>query len=294
MYRLYFLLLGSFFSGGIYAQTCSPCALLRSQPGVIFCDDFEDDAPLDQRYFGYDNDEGEFIRLKGVGREGSYGMRVRFQKGEVGAGVLQKAIGASPDPKMRFSSSPTEKFTEIYWRMDLKHQPGWEGGGGDKLSRATVIASKTWQQGLIAHVWSGGRAPQSNFLVIDPASGIDTGSQLASTKYNDFERLRWLGGKQGKTPLFQSDHTGKWYCIVAHVKINTPGKNDGVFELWIDGQLEQSITDLNWHGHWQHYGINAVFFENYWNKGSVKEQERYMDNIVISTQPIFSGCQGQQ
>jgi hypothetical protein len=33
-----------------------------------------------------------------------------------------------------------------------------------------------------------------------------------------------------------------------------------------------------------------VFFENYWNTGSPKLQERYFDNIVVSTQPI--GCAG--
>jgi hypothetical protein len=36
------------------------------------------------------------------------------------------------------------------------------------------------------------------------------------------------------------------------------------------------------------YAINAVFFENYWNDGSPREQERYFDDIVISTAPV--GC----
>ena len=36
------------------------------------------------------------------------------------------------------------------------------------------------------------------------------------------------------------------------------------------------------------YALNAVFFENYWNDGSSQDQERYLDNFVISTEPI--GC----
>ena len=43
---------------------------------------------------------------------------------------------------------------------------------------------------------------------------------------------------------------------------------------------------MNFIGSFDDYAINAVFFENYWNSGSVKLQERYFDNIVISTQPI--------
>ena len=47
-------------------------------------------------------------------------------------------------------------------------------------------------------------------------------------------------------------------------------------------------TGLNFLGSFSQYGINAVYFENYWNTGSVIPQDRYMDNIVVSTERI--GC----
>ena len=47
-------------------------------------------------------------------------------------------------------------------------------------------------------------------------------------------------------------------------------------------------SDLNWVGSWTDYGINAVFFSHYWGATSPKEQERYLDALVISTQPV--GC----
>lgn len=73
------------------APACFTC---RDAPaGTIFCDDFETDEDISNRYFGYDNNDREFIRMNGVGRNGSTGMRVRWQKGEVEAGVLQKSIG---------------------------------------------------------------------------------------------------------------------------------------------------------------------------------------------------------
>jgi hypothetical protein len=53
---------------------------------------------------------------------------------------------------------------------------------------------------------------------------------------------------------------------------------------------------MNWHGDWNgdsgNYMINAVLFENYWNAGSPVTQERYFDNIVISTSRIGCGCDG--
>ena len=142
---------------------------------------------------------------------------------------------------------------------------------------------------MMAHIWSA-----ENYLVLDPASGIDKSGTLKSTKYNDFTNLRWLGNKKGMTDLFSDANAGKWYCVTAHVKLNTPGLSDGVFEFWIDDKLQAGSYNLNWHGNWnadpRNYMINAVLFENYWNNGSPKLQERYFDNILISSKPIKCDC----
>jgi hypothetical protein len=74
------------------------------------------------------------------------------------------------------------------------------------------------------------------------------------------------------------------------VKLNTPGRDDGVFSMWIDGELEAERADLNWLGSYADYGINAVFIENYWNVGAPATRERYLDNFVVSTG--FIGCGG--
>jgi hypothetical protein len=101
--------------------------------------------------------------------------------------------------------------------MYVRNQPGWVGGGADKLTRAFVMADGNWAQAMIAHLWSGSDGDDSNYLVMDPASGTDPGGRLATTGYNDFANLRWLGAQQGTTPLFDSNHVGEWYCVEAHV-----------------------------------------------------------------------------
>ena len=269
-------------------KDCFSCATAPS--GTIFCDDFENDTPLSERYFEYDDNNGDFKRTAGVGRDGSAGMRIIWQKGEVAAGSLKKSIGRVPGTYLgRNAVQPEKDFKEIWWRIDVRTQPGWTGGGADKLTRATVFVDSGWSQGLIAHVWSSG-----NYLVIDPASGIDENGKLKSTRYNDFAHLRWLGNKKGTTDLFSDANAGKWYCVTAHIKMNTPGLPDGVFEYWIDDVLQAASYNLNWHGDWnaKHdgYMINAVLFENYWNNGSPKLQERYFDNLLISSEPIRCKC----
>jgi hypothetical protein len=230
-------------------------------PSWIWCDDFEQDRLT--RYFEYDSRNGSFVRVGGVGRDGSHGMRVRWATGQVNAGSLKLAIGATPAPYFRAVDDGTAKYREVYWRMYLRNQSGWTGGGADKLSRATVFAGGDWSQAMIAHVWSGGSTSTSSFLVADPASGTDIDGNLVTTKYNDFDNLRWLGAARGNTPLFADTETGKWRCVEAYVRLNDAGLSNGVFRIWVDGELDSERQSLNWLGSYSSYGINAVFFENY-------------------------------
>jgi len=256
--------------------------------GWIWCDDFERDR-LDA-YFEYDDAGGAFVRAADVGVAGSHGMRVRFEEGLVDAGFLHLAFGRTPQPYFRPVDGGTRRYTSLYWRHYLRVPEDWVGDGGDKLSRAMILASPDhWGQAMIAHVWSGAaRGGAGTHLVIDPASGVGPDGTLATTAYNDFDNLRWLGLASSKTPIFEAPHRGRWWCVEAHVTLDDPGRSNGSFRLWIDGTLQAERIGLAWLGPFQEYGLNAVFVENYWNAGSPVAQERYIDNLVVSTEPI--GC----
>lgn len=245
---------------------------------VIFAADFERPPEQGARYFEVGSEKGSFTwsANEGLGvRPGA--MKCQFEKGQVSAGSLKVLFGKNPFGRGIRSN---ETFREIYWRVYVKHEAGWEGNPA-KLGRATCLAANDWSQGFIAHVWGG----KGDALCIDPATGIRDGRKVTD-RYNDFAHLRWLGLRQGDTPIFSPAESGRWVCIESHVRLNTPGRSDGVFELWVDGRPEASRTDLDWHGVWNDYAINAVFLENYWNEGSVKRQARWFDDFVISTLPI--------
>ena len=265
------------------SPTANGCA--SPQPGWIWCDDFEQNRL--SSYFEHEN-TASFARVSGVGVGGSTGMRARWSAGQVGAGNLKLALGRTPSSYMRPVDAGTAKYRELYWRIYVRNQSGWTGGGGDKLSRAAIMAGSNWQEAMIAHVWSGGTG--GSYLVIDPTSGTDAAGMLRTTRYNDFPNLRWLGETPGRTALFGNGGVGQWYCVEAHAKLNTPGQSDGLMELWVNGVLDAQRTGINWVGSYSTYGINVVFFENYWNDGSPVAQERYIDDIVVSTERI--GCNG--
>lgn len=257
-------------------------------PGWIWCDDFEDAASLDG-YFEYQSADGSFVRASGVGRDDSWGMRARWRPGQVSAGFLHLAMGRTPLAYMDPVDEGTADYREIYWRLWVRYEPGWIGGGAAKLTRAFIFAGPDWSQAMIAHVWSGS-PPNQEYLVTDPVSGTDAEGRVLTTSYNDFQNFQWLGARTGTTPLFSAAQTGSWHCVESHVRLNDPGRGNGVFRLWVDGNLDVAYDDLDWVGPYDEYGINAVYFENYWNQGSPAQspQERYFDDIVVSTARI--GC----
>lgn len=259
----------------------------QADPTWIWCDDFDQDRL--NSYFEYDDGNGSFARVASAGNENSSAMVASFGAGQVDAGSLHLAFGKTPQAYFNPVDAGTANYRELYWRFYLKNEAGWTGGGGYKLTRATSFVSPTsWAQSMFAHVWSGGNTSTRDYLVIDPASGTDVNGQVLTTTYNDFPNMRWLGAKAGQTALFASGTTGSWRCIEVHVKLNSAGASDGVFEFWIDGALEVRSDDLNWLGSYSQYGINAVFLENYWNNGAPAAQSRTFDNFVVSTEAI--GC----
>lgn len=255
--------------------------------GWIFCDDFDQDRLAS--YFEYNSAGGAFARTAGVGRNGSVGMRARFAAGQDEAGSLKLAFGRTPSSYIRPVDAGTARYRDIFWRVWVRTQDGWQGGAGHKLTRAQILAGSNWQQAMIAPVWGGNEGSwQQYHLNVDPVSGTDEAGNLKTTSYGDVANMRWLGAAASATPLFDAAHVGQWYCVEVNARLNDAGLSNGTFTLWVNGTKEAERTGLNWVGSFADYGINTVFLENYWNEGSPVAQERYMDEFVVSTQRI--GC----
>ncbi len=207
-------------------------------------------------------------------------MLCLYEKGNRGIGNRKVFFGDSPTYKNK-AVRPGESFNEIYWRIYVKHQYGWIGAPA-KMSRATCLTSSDWSQAMIAHVWSG----TGNSLTLDPVRGVKD-NKVQTKGYNDFKNMIWLGNKPvSNFPIHSIKESGYWVMVESRVKLNTPGKSDGINQLWIDGRLECERKNLNFRDSYDVYGINAVFLEAYWNNGSPVKQSRWYDNFVVSTSRI--------
>jgi len=262
----------------------SECTDYESEhPEWIFCDDYETDSTFvtSGRYVEYDNNYGDFVRQASVGYEDSYGMRVLFQDGEVGAGGLKIFFGRNPSGYNGVRD--TEDFQEVFFRVYLKMQPGWTGNP-EKLVRLSIFTDDNWSQAMIAHYWEG----TTYTIGVEPV-GCTTGDTVDCEGWNDFNEFDWLGKANGTEPIFSTAETGVWRCIEGQVTLDDPGASNGIQRLWIDGVLDAERTSLDFVEEYTSYKLNYFALENYWNEpGSVQEQSRYLDNLVLSTSRV--GC----
>ncbi|KAA1261003.1 Disaggregatase related repeat protein [Rubripirellula obstinata] len=74
-----------------------------------------------------------------------------------------------------------------------------------------------------------------------------------------------------------------WYCIEHHLRLNTPGENDGLIEGWVDGQLAFQKNDIRFRD------SELLKIENVWmdvyhggTKSSPYDQHLFIDNVVIA------------
>jgi hypothetical protein len=243
-----------------------------SSSALIWYDDFN--GP-DKHYTESSGKVDDTVSFGGQG--GS--VLCTYLQGSQGDGGRKVFFGDSPYGVMVRSG---ESFDDVYWRIYVLHQYGWQGGAPAKMSRATSLVSSNWSQAMIAHVWGSG----DDLLTLDPASGVE-GSSVKTTKYNDFANLKWLGNSPAaEFRISSTEESGWWVCVEARARLNTPGQKDGLFQLWIDGKLASERLSLDWRGTYTARGINAVFLEAYWNSGSPVTQYRWYDNFVVSTERI--------
>ncbi len=267
------------FSSNVFSLSEECTNWRTTHPHWLWCDDFESDSSLEQNYFDVNRENGRFGVVSDTAYAGTHALRNGYAAGVESAGWLKFSFGATPVLPKRYID---RNFDDVYWRFYMQTGPNWIGQPA-KVTRAMIFSSKNWAQAAIGHLWEGNVLSMG----LDPVSGV-VGSTVVTTGWNDFAHMKWLGKVDGSEQVYANANREKWYCIEVHMKLNTPGSSDGVFEFWINESLQANKNNLNWRGSYTTYGINALTLEGWTNNGAKQNQNRYFDNFVVSTRKI--GC----
>lgn len=86
---------------------------------------------------------------------------------------------------------------------------------------------------------------------------------------------------------------GTWHHMETHIKMNTPGQNDGIIQSWFDGELALDRQNMRFRDV-DTFAIDQLLFMHFWGGGDssyapVKDEYAYFDKVTISTEQIGTG-----
>jgi len=199
--------------------------------------------------------QGRALRVR-VPEGGNLGSNLQY--------VFAKRLGYEPE--------------EIRFRYHLRFADDWDPvSQGGKLPGISGTYGRAGWGGRRVNGrdgWSarGSFAPYRNGETL---LGFYTYHADMKTKFGD----GWLWDRERRGAL----RNNQWYAIEQHIKLNTPGKNDGEMRAWVDGQLAFERTDVRMRDV-SDLKIEMVWFNVY--QGGAKPAENadhlYIDNVVIA------------
>jgi hypothetical protein len=130
--------------------------------------------------------------------------------------------------------------------------------------------SGSWDRPCAVHFWI------NNSKVVADVKA-DNSSQANSTGY--------LSRAVSDFSFKASENVNRWICFEMEVRLNTPGKKDGLYRIWADDNLIIERTNVDLRGN-RTYKINEVMIDCYWNEGAPSPHKRFYDNFIISTEKI--------
>ena len=205
-------------------------------------------------------------------------LRVRFEKGQ--------KMGL--DLRYLFSRHSQAEPQDLYLRYYLRFGDDWNpyADGGKLPGMSGTYGRAGW--GMRPTDGRNGWSMRAGFSLRPKGAPSVAGlTALVTNAYH--AQLQDAGGdywgwNSGPAALLQNN---RWYAVEQHVKLNTPGQPDGVFEAWIDGQ-RVFLNDRLLYRHVDSLKIETVWFDVYHGGTAVAPQDMtmYFDNVVIARRYI--------
>ncbi len=193
------------------------------------------------------------------------------------------------DLRYRFREHHGADLDEVYFRYYLRLSASWlAASDGGKLPG---LAGTYGRAGWGGRPWDGSAgwslrgaysalAPTGAFA--EPHVMLSTYAYHAGAPSRYGEGLPWVDGDLGGWV-----HTDRWVCIEQHVRLNTPGREDGQLEVWVDGRQVLRRTNLRLRD------LAGIRIEEVWmnvfhggTAAAPSDMHAFMDQVVVARRYI--------
>ena len=192
------------------------------------------------------------------------------------------------DLSYRFAAEGHEEPEDIYVRYYMRFGDNWNpsADGGKLPGLAGRYGKAGW--GMRQSDGYNGWSMRSEFAA-RPAGDKSTRAMTAVGSYAYHAEIADSSGdyfdwSDGPSALLENN---RWYAVEQHVKLNTPGKRDGVFTAWIDGHKVIDRRSIVYRRTLR-LKIEEVWFNVYHGGTTPAAQDMalYFDNVVVARRYI--------
>jgi hypothetical protein len=241
----------------------------EKDPNVFHFEAFED-AGFGKRYGGLDRGENLSVSDDQVFM-GARSLRIDYREhGNYGGGFHYK-----------FREHGRAEPEELYGRFYLRFGEDFAPGDGGKLGGPAGTYGRAGWGNRESDGTNGWSARLGYLPDTDPHRVLLRFYTYHARSGAYGESYRWSHSRRG------SLERGRWYSVECYVKLNTPGKPDGILRGWIDGELACERNDVLFRT------VATLKIEEFWVDhyfGGVDPTPRAMhahiDNLALSTAPI--------
>lgn len=202
--------------------------------------------------------KGRALRIR-VDEGGHYGVSLVYR--------FAKQIGREPE--------------EVYFRYYIRLAPDWNPERGGKLPG---IGGTYGRAG-----WGGRPVDGTDGW---SARGLFGDQQDGKTPVGFYAYHADMPGKYGENWYWERDgfdglEKNRWYCIEQHVRMNTPGKKDGILRAWVNDKLVYEKSDVRMR-HVDSLKIETVWINVYYGGSwtATNNYHLFIDDIAISEHRI--------
>ena len=219
--------------------------------------------------------------------ESAPGLKFEPLLGKALQAKVPKGRGMGLNLHYKFAEQLGYEPEEIYFRYYLRFADDWNPVQGGKLPGIAGTYGRAGWGGRTANGENGwamrgyySRMPDKS----NPMHGLTPiGTYAAYADMPGKWALPWLWTRNGIGSLERN----RWYCIEQHVKMNTPGKHDGIVRGWIDGKPAYENHEVMFRT------VDALKIDRVWmnvyhggTKPAAADHHVFVDNIVIAEEYI--------
>lgn len=198
--------------------------------------------------------------------------------------IIEKGQNQGLNQHLRFADKAGGEPEEAYFRYYLRFGDSWDPSkGGGKLPGLSGTYNRAGWGGRRSDGTNGWSVRGAFFRQAEDGSPFETFRGIGSYAYYAGMEGKYgsiWGWNLGPTGLLEKN---RWYSVEQHVRLNNPGKANGVFRAWIDGKLVSMRTGIDFRSV-PELKIESVWL-NVYHGGTAKaprDLTLFIDNLVVA------------